>query len=118
MYDYHCSLLEGPLARENSTTYGVNCCSPLNNIDYFHVANSQLPQDVMHVLLEGVLSRETQMLLDSFVNMKRYFTVEFLNARIKYFTYGHTETRNKPPQPFTSGNLASGNRLPLSGMHA
>ena len=32
-------------------TYGINFRSPLNDLSHFHVANAQLPQDVMHVLL-------------------------------------------------------------------
>lgn len=41
-HDFFCSLLDGPLATFDSTTYGVNSCSPLNQIDNFHVANGQL----------------------------------------------------------------------------
>ena len=33
--------------------------SPLNSIEHFHVANSQIPQDFMHIVLEGVLPLET-----------------------------------------------------------
>lgn len=50
-HDYHCSLHDGPLGSENSTTYGINSPSPLNLINHFHVAQSQLPQDVMHVII-------------------------------------------------------------------
>ena len=46
-YDYHCSLLDGCLADSDSVTYGVNYRSPLNSLKHFHVANSQLPQDVI-----------------------------------------------------------------------
>ena len=30
----------------------------LSNIDNFHVANSMLPQDILHILLEGVFSKD------------------------------------------------------------
>ena len=53
-YNYDCSLLDGPLYRENSITYGIKFCSPLNELNNFHVVD-QLPQDIMHILLEGVL---------------------------------------------------------------
>uniref|UniRef100_A0A1X7UU26 Uncharacterized protein n=1 Tax=Amphimedon queenslandica TaxID=400682 RepID=A0A1X7UU26_AMPQE len=55
LYDYQCSLLSGPIATEDSVTYGLNCQSHLNDIDNFHVANMQLPQDIMHVLFEEVI---------------------------------------------------------------
>ena len=54
-YDYHCSLLDGPMSSSESVTYGVNQRSVLNDLFSFHVADGQLPQDVMHILLEGVL---------------------------------------------------------------
>ena len=44
-YDYHCSLLSGPLAEADLVTYGVNYESALNKQD-FHVGNNQLPQDI------------------------------------------------------------------------
>ena len=111
-YDYQCSLLNGPLHEYDSTTYGINYRSPLNDIPGFHAANSQLPQDIMHVLLEGVVPLELKLMLYEFVN-KKYFDVEFLNSRIENFTYGKKEQRNKPPKGITlEGNIRlSGNSL-------
>lgn len=57
-YDYHCDLVEGVEGADDSVTYGINYRSPLNSIHNFHVASSQLPQDVMHVLFEGILITE------------------------------------------------------------
>ena len=57
-YDYHCTLLSGPLADQDSTTYGINNRSPLNDLKHFHAANFQLPQDIMHIVLEGVVPYE------------------------------------------------------------
>lgn len=34
-YDYHCSLLDGPLGEESSTTYGINYRSCLNDLEIF-----------------------------------------------------------------------------------
>lgn len=115
-HDYHCSLLDGTLGTEDSITYGVNHKSALNRIDFFHVANTQLPQDIMHVILEGVLNLETKLLLSSLVH-ENYFTLDFLNERIANFPYGRSEKRNKPPRAFTNANL-SGSKLPLSGMYS
>lgn len=68
----------------------------------------------MHVILEGVLNLEAQLLLSLLVR-ENYFTLDFLNERIANFPYGRSEKRNKPPRAFTSANL-SGSKLPLSGM--
>ncbi len=95
-YDYHCSLLSGPLAMADSTTYGVNYQRPLNKLSYFHVANNQLPQDVMHVMLEGVIPYEMKHMLKAFITEKRYFTLDLLNERIHCFPYTQEEFANKP----------------------
>lgn len=116
-YDGHCALLDGPLGADDSTTYGVTGSSPLNEIDYFHVANWQLPQDVMHVLFEGVLPLETKLMLGSFLE-DGYLTLEQLNARISNFTYGRIEARNKPPKPFQATYFTgTGSKLHLSGKY-
>ena len=95
-YDYHCSLLTGghfPAA--DSVTYGINYESALNQLSHFHVANSQLPQDIMHVLLEGVVKLELSLLLNYLVS-SRYITENLLNDRIENLNYTIDEKRNKP----------------------
>ena len=66
VHKYHCALLDGPLSYEDSATYGVNFYSPLNCLDNFHVV-TQLPQDIMHILLEGVIPYELSFLLTYFI---------------------------------------------------
>lgn len=95
-YDYHCSLLDGPLKEFNSTTYGINFRSPLNDIGQFHVANWQLPQDVMHVLLEGVVKQEIQLILRQYIYTKKLFTASTFNSRLDSFQYQYTEISSKP----------------------
>lgn len=94
-YDYHCSLLGGDLDKENSITYGIRCRSALNRINDFHVVD-HLPQDIMHVLFEGVVPYELSLLLTDFVNVCRYFTVDKLNDRMACFSYTNEEARDTP----------------------
>jgi len=68
----------------------------------------------MHAIFEGVLNLETRLLISSFVNDEKYFTLDFLNERIANFPYGQVEKCNKPPRSFTNGDL-NGSKLPLSG---
>ncbi len=110
-------MLEGPHGSADSVTYGLLSQSPLNEIDNFHVANGQLPQDIMHVLFEGVLPKEIKLMLDKFINEHRYFTLDTLNERIKNFAYGRAEARNRPPKPFIPAHITTA-RLPLSGKKA
>lgn len=95
-YDYHCSLLSGPFSETDSVTYGLNHHSVLNKLKHFHVCNNQLPQDIMHLLLEGVIPYTLKPMLQSFVCVKHYFTIDTLNARISAFNFSRTESRNKP----------------------
>ena len=83
------------MADFNSTTYGVNYRSSLNEIPLFNVADWQLPQDVMHVLLEGVLPLELKLFLDYLISINA-FIVSHLNVRIASFQYGHTSAGTKP----------------------
>lgn len=113
-HDIHCSKLNGPLSSEDSTTYGVNAPCPLNSISHFHVAKSQIPQDVMHVLFEGVLPMETKLMLSSFME-DGFITLNLLNQRISHFTYGRVEARNKPPKEFQKTHFTgTGSKLHLS----
>lgn len=83
-YNYHCTLLDSPLFKEHSVTYGINYCSTLNDIDNFHIVK-QMPQDVMHVLLEGVVPYEVRLMLVYFIAERKLFTCELLNERIDCF---------------------------------
>ena len=104
------------MAKDDSVTYGINYPIPLNKIDHFHVVNSQLPQDVMHVLLEKVLPMETKLMLRNFM-VQRFFTLNTLNNKCKHFTYGRAESRNRPPKDFNAIRFSdSSNKLPLSGI--
>lgn len=118
IYDQDCSQIEeGPTPDKDSIAYGLNYRSPLNAIEHFHVANSQLPQDVMHVLLEGVIPLEMKLMLNVFIYKKKYFSLQFLNERIKSFPYGREESRSKAPKPIDRTHLTTpGGRLRLSGM--
>ena len=105
-HDLHCSLLTGALGAEDSTTYGINSSSPLNTIHHFHVANSQLPQDVMHILLEGVIPLETKLVIQSLIE-DGYITLDVLNDRVANFSYGRVEARSKPSKPFQRSSFQS-----------
>ena len=83
-YDYHCSLLDGPLSAEDSITYGINYESPLNEIENFHVIN-QLPQDIMHVLLEGVIPYEISLLLTKFLVYQSIFQLTISTTALRAF---------------------------------
>ena len=114
LYDYHCSLLSGPLADFDSVTYGVNYRRPLNDLAYFHVANHQLPQDIMHILLEGAVPYTLRLVLHHFISEESYFNLNLLNERITYFKYSYAESRDKP-RPLSEKVLQPQSTLCQSG---
>ena len=61
-HEQQCQQLEDPDLRAHlSVNYGVNSRSVLSKIKNFKVTEC-LPFDIMHVLLEGVLTREIRLL--------------------------------------------------------
>ena len=95
-YDYHCSLLSAALAEADSVTYGVNYSSALNKLEDFHVCNHQLPQDIMHVIIEGAVPYTLKAMLQSFVSTKKYFSINTINEKIACFKFSRSESRSRP----------------------
>ena len=116
-YDYHCSLMTGSLSEADSVTYGINYKSELNKLEDFHVCNNQLPQDVMHILLEGVIPYTVKAMLQSFICVKHFFTIDRLNQRISSFKFSRTECRSKP-SPIPSSILHDDGSIHQSGNDA
>ena len=114
-YKYHCSLLTGVLRETDSVTYGINYESVLNQLDDFDVGNGQLPQDVMHILLEGVLPYTIKVMLQSFVCKNHFFTIEYVNQKISSFKFSRSESKSKPSQ-ISSNVLNDDGKINQSGM--
>ena len=72
----------------------------------FNVADWQLPQDVMHVLLEGVLPFEIKLLLHNFTSIKCFFSLNHFNARLESFQFGYNESK---PSKIEMSHLVDGN---------
>ena len=92
----HLRSLNGSSHASNSTKFGVNRPSELDNIPFFSVVMN-LPHDVMHDLFEGVIPYEMKLLLAHLVNAK-YFTIGTVNERLRQFDFGYTERSDIPSQ--------------------
>ena len=102
----------------DSTTYGINRCSPLNSLTYFHVCDYGLPPDVMHDLLEGYLPYCLKLMLSHFISTLKLFTLDLLNLAIANMDYGYAKTSR--PQCLTDAALSTSNgctTFPLSGKY-
>lgn len=77
-----------------SLIYGVTTKSSLMKLTDFDIT-TQLPQDIMHTIAEGVLQYEVRYILLFYIRNK-YFTLDQLNAVITAHAYGYSETSDKP----------------------
>ena len=78
-----------------SKQYGIRQRSALTAIEGFDLV-MQTPQDIMHVLSEGVLQYEVTLVILTLLR-KKCFTLCELNAQIENFEYGYSNIGDKPP---------------------
>lgn len=91
---YQCSTLTGPLRKHNSTAFGIDKDSILNQSAYYHVTEGLVP-DIMHDVLEGTLSYELKELIRYLVHQK-VLSLASINEAIQSFPYFGADARNKP----------------------
>ncbi len=75
-----------------SKVYGINRNSAVCEVPHFDVT-TQLPQDIMHVLLEGIVPVHIGLLLDHIVETLSLLTLPEINARIASYPYGYFEEK-------------------------
>ena len=97
-YEHQCCEIEEALTEQLKddleTTYGITSRSLLCDLDSFDITK-QLPQDIMHTLLEGVVQYELRHILAHYIS-QGHFTLCDLNAAIASQNYGYTEVADKP----------------------
>ena len=121
LHKQHCDYLDHPGMSESekdhySKVYGVNRTSILCQVPHFNVTE-QLPQDLMHVLLEGVFHIHVNELLKYLVDTLSFMTLAEINHRIMSHPYAYFEEkpaplRNLDPHGNQSGIIAH-NQVPF-----
>jgi hypothetical protein len=81
------------LARNDPSATGIKHDCVYNNLPSFHVSQNVFC-DFMHDVLEGTCRYVIATLLNHFIFVRKYFTLDTLNARISYFKYDHS---SRPP---------------------
>jgi hypothetical protein len=104
-----CQLIEqvGMQEREKnhySKVYGVNRQSILCDLPGFDVT-AQLPQDIMHLLFEGLFHLQTKLFLSYLVNDIKVLTITDFNQRLKQFPNLYFEDK---PHSITPASLSKG----------
>lgn len=98
-YSDHCNQIElapTPQARKDlETTYGIVNRSLLSKLPEFDITK-QLPQDIMHVLLEGAVQYELRHVLQYFIE-NGFFTLQQLNRAFTSLSFQYQDEANRPP---------------------
>ena len=89
--------------KEKSQLWGINRKSPLSDIIYFSPVLDSL-FDPMHVLLEGLLPNNIQLLLST-LSSQGILNREALNKSIKKFEFCKNIKSSELPKPFTSADF-------------
>ena len=127
-----CQLLCGNDATSNSTFYGINRRSILEDVPGFSVTTC-LPHDILHDLFEGVVPYELKLFIQHSA-WKKYFSVSVLNDRLSRFDFDQdkpsflddrhlksgTKTRQSASQMISlclSFPLLVGDLIPLEDEH-
>ena len=67
----------------------------MNRVDNFDVRHC-FPEDIMHILFEGVVPCETNCFLKVLIDEKWSLTLKELNHRMESFNYGYMHNKDKP----------------------
>jgi hypothetical protein len=78
---------------------GIKDICVFNDIPSFHLVTN-FAVDSMHDILEGVNLYLMARVLRNLIYEKQYFSLEYLNNRVRFFNYGHMGNRNKPATIF------------------
>ena len=67
-----------------------------HEVEGFHMTEN-ITVDVMHDVLEGICKYVLRSIINHYVFVAEYFTLQDLNSEIQNFNFGPTEISNKPP---------------------
>lgn len=90
------------LAKHYSVNYGLDRRSILSKFPGFKITE-QLPQDLMHILLEGAIPYVVKCMLQYYI-ANGLITVDLINSRLMEFQYGYSQVKDKP-EPINPDSL-------------
>ena len=79
-----------------SRQWGINCRSTLLQLPYINLAQCT-PHDPLHVLLEGLFTFATALILQVGLDDK-LFKLNWLNVELKKFNYSYLDSDNRPEE--------------------
>lgn len=94
------------------TTYGISRRSKLTDFPAYDLIQ-QTPQDIMHVMLEGVVPQEMKCAL-KYLILSGDIDLDCINSGIKGFTYSPSDVKDKPCPISVSTMASNDNKLKQS----
>ncbi|KAL2102281.1 hypothetical protein ACEWY4_001449 [Coilia grayii] len=94
------------------TTYGINRRSRLVDFPAFDLIN-QTPQDIMHIIFEGVAPMEIKLVLKKLI-LSGDLELDAFNSAIQNFPYSSVDVRDKPCPISVTTLTANDNKLKQS----
>jgi hypothetical protein len=94
------------LSSHYSTVYGINCHSPLQELNGFSVVEGGMIPDLIHDILEGALPLELKNMLKVLICDLHLFTLDHVNEKFK--TLGLQYMDDCVPVPLEASFLADG----------
>ena len=94
------------------TTYGINRRSKLTDFPAYDLIQ-QTPQDIMHIMLEGVVPLEMKCVLKHLI-LSGEIDLDFINLCINGFTYSPSDVKDKPCPISVSIMASNDNKLKQS----
>ena len=94
------------------TTYGINRRSRLVDFPAFDLIK-QTPQDIMHVIFEGVAPMEIKLVLKNLI-LSGQIELDEINSAIIHFPYSPLDIRDKPSPISVSTLAANDNKIKQS----
>ncbi|XP_077870141.1 uncharacterized protein LOC144363069 [Saccoglossus kowalevskii] len=92
------------------TMYGINRRSILVDAPGFDVC-TMLPQDIMHVVTEGVAQYELKEVLKEYILEQKLFSLSQLNSYLRNFHLPYFDVKNKPSEILQKTLDSDDNRL-------
>lgn len=76
--------------------YNLECC--FDSLCFFKAMLPGFPPCLAHDVFEGWVQYDLNVILHYFINIKKYFTLSFLNDKLSSFKYGLLDSSNRPHQ--------------------
>lgn len=92
------------LSQHLSMIYGINRPSILLEFPHFDVCE-QMPEDIMHVLFEGVIPYTVKLVLHHFIMIDKCFSIQEFNGKLSGFNYAYFNKKYQP-NPITRKDVS------------